>query len=320
MQQVKKIFSFLLFFCFAAIMPKASGQEVIYKDKPRIITKNNPDEFDEAGLRKKMKDEGLLEPVIDKLILTHKELLEQGKKVKWTNIKRGGQSPVINAVCSDMGAENGWGTYQGATGVANNGGPVFNPTLNPPPTPNFAINTGGYIPCTPGPNPPPAPNNGPIPRVAPGFGNASIQLGEDQTPGAGAEQLTYQMNVTAQDTNFIYAYAILMENSGHSSSEQPFVEFCMLDQSGNQIPCGCFKYVAQVGLPGFYDSNCGSLYKPWTLVGVNLSAYVGQTVNVVITNVDCSQGGHYAQSYWDFACGSLSGDNTAFCLGQQVTL
>ncbi|MFH1005428.1 MAG: PKD domain-containing protein [Bacteroidota bacterium] len=318
-QQIIEIFFCLLFFCFV-VAPIANGQEVIYKDKPRIVTKNNTDGFDEIELRKKMKNEGLSEPVIDKLILMRKELFEKGKNVEWTNIKRGGTPPVINAICTGMSAENGWGTYKGAVGVATSSGPAFGTSTNPPPFPNFAINTGGNIPCTPGPNPPLPPNNGAIPRVAPGFGNASIQLGQNQTPGAVAEQLTYQITVTPQDTNFIYAYAILMENPGHSSAEQPFVEFCMYDQNGGVVNCGCFKYVASNGLPGFYESSCSSLYKPWTLVGVNLSNYIGQTINVVITNVDCSQGGHYAQSYWDFACGSLSGSNTPFCMGQQTTL
>jgi PKD repeat protein len=40
--------------------------------------------------------------------------------------------------------------------------------------------------------------------------------------------------------------------------------------------------------------------------GVNLSSYIGQTLTVVITNADCRLGGHFAHSYWDFACGSSS--------------
>jgi gliding motility-associated-like protein len=103
------------------------------------------------------------------------------------------------------------------------------------------------------------------------------------------------------------------------------VELCIYDQNGNPIPCGCFRYTGGPNIPGFYPvggAGCAyggiDQYKPWTLVGVNLSNYIGQTLNVVITNVDCAQCGHWAYSYWDFMCGTAG--LSAGCVGNQSTI
>jgi gliding motility-associated-like protein len=55
-------------------------------------------------------------------------------------------------------------------------------------------------------------------------------------------------------------------------------------------------------------------------VGVNLSQYVGQTLTAIITNADCSQGGHYAYSYWDFECPPILNSSPAYCQGNQTTI
>jgi hypothetical protein len=127
------------------------------------------------------------------------------------------------------------------------------------------------------------------------------------------------------DTNFVFAYAMVIEDPGHAPSDQPFVSLCIYDPNGNPIQCGCFTYTAGPSMPGFYTSNCfvnsTSYYKPWTTVHVNLSPYLGETLTVKITNADCGLGSHFAQSYWDFSCGGWAGAfQPEYCTGQQVTL
>lgn len=319
-----KIFLCLLFAALLFFSKNLSAQNTApIQEEKLIIRKTNTDGFNEQELREMMRSDGLTDPVIDILIEKRRELHKRGQNPSWTSVKKYHPTPVPNAVCSDMGVENGWGQWYGDVGTANSGSQTWTPpATNPPPAPNFAINTGGNIPCTPGPTPPPAPNNGPIPVVSPGFGNASLQLGVNQTAGCVAEQATYQLTVGPGDTNFIYSYAILLQDAGHSVSQQPFVELCIYDSAGNPVPCGCFRYTGGPNIPGFYQSSClPAYYKPWTIVGVNLSNYVGQTLNVVITNVDCAQCGHYAQSYWDFTCKPFSSSAAAsFCLGQSTSI
>lgn len=282
------------------------------------VERNQPAAFDEAELRKKMKDDGLSQPMIDKLIEQRKLLFIKGKDVEWTQLKQE-KPPVTNAACSDLGGENGWSAWQGDVGTANSGGQTWTPPPGVPAAPNFSLTTGaGVDPCTPGPNA----GSPPIPVVAPGFGNSSLLIGQQQTTGCVAEQLTFPLTVTANDTNFVYTYAIVVQDAGHSAADQPFVELCIYDSNGQPINCGCFRYTGGPNLPGFFPANCsfGTYYKPWTTVGVNLTQYIGQTLNVVITNVDCSACGHFAHSYWDFSCGVLSTNPASYCIGQQVSI
>jgi len=269
------------------------------------VAKTSAYGFDEQSLREMMKNDGLPAPVIDKLIAQRKELFEKGKTVEWTQVKK---TPVTNAACSDMSVETGWGAWLGDIGTANSGSQTWTPPPALPVAPNFSITSGSGIDNnTPGPNP----GDPTIPFVCPNFGNQSILLGEPCMAGCVAEQLTYPITVTAADTNFLFAYAIVFQNSGHSVPDAPFVDFCIYDQFGNQVPGGCFRYTGAAAIPGFYNvsgTGCGfqgtDSYKPWTTVPLNLSAYVGQTLSVVITNVDCAQCGHWAYSYWDFSCGN----------------
>src|SRR3972149_6945540 len=126
------------------------------------------------------------------------------------------QIPVTNTICSNLGVESGWGAWKAATGDFIGGNITFNATNLSPVTPRFNLTSGvGFDVCTP--------NSPRIPVVASGFGNASIQLGQIQTNGnlggcnSGCiEQLTFPLTVTAQDTNFTFAYAIVMEDAGHT--------------------------------------------------------------------------------------------------------
>ncbi|TAL59739.1 MAG: hypothetical protein EPN85_08750, partial [Bacteroidetes bacterium] len=264
--------------------------------------------------------------------------------------------PVPLAACSDLGAENGWSSWVGNEGYHQRGGsltPTFFGPIAPPIAPRFNLTGGaGIDPCTQGTLGPP------VPLVCPGFGNASIQLGQPNAngmdggcannppyPGVGvgaagngcSEQLKYPLTVTAQDTNFIYAYALVLENppSGHTASEAPFAEIYILDALGDTVNCSHRKYTADlaggVG-PGFFLASCtGSTppgyppngmivsYKPWTTEGINLSAYIGQNLTVVITNSDCARGGHYCYSYWDFSCESTA-NSVSYCVGNPVTI
>lgn len=308
------LFSFFFLHDYAKAQEAITTENVIKIDRTR---------FDEKALREKMKNDGVSQPLIDKFISERKLVEARQNSFQFSQLKKDGNPPVPFAACSDMGAETGWGAWQGDIGTANSGSQTWTPPPGAPTAPNFNLTAGaGVDPCTPGPGPcTPAPCPT-IPVVAPGFGNASIQLGQQQTTGCVAEQLTYALTVTAADTNFIFAYAMVIQDAGHSVSDQPFVDLCIRDQSGNPVPCGCFRYTGGPSLPGFYQAACGfgTYYKPWTIVGVNLSAYVGQTLTITILNVDCAQCGHYAHSYWDFTCKPLGGSASAFCIGQPASI
>lgn len=281
---------------------------------------------DENIYRKQLTNDGIPAATVEKLVAKRKELILSGRNVSSISHSldiRSPQNPATQALCSDMGGENGWGAWVAKTGT--NTPPItWSAPLSPPTSPNFNLTSGlGIDACTPGPNP----GDPPIPVVAPNFGNSSIQIGQLQNNGSSAEQLTYPLTVTVQDSNFVFAYAAVIEDPSHAPIDQPFVSFCIYDSNGNQIPCGCFKYTAGPSIPGFYTSACNinsvSYYKPWTTVGVNLSAYIGQTLTIEIINADCTLSGHFAHSYWDFSCGTFSSPTSStyqFCAGEDSLL
>ena len=300
------------------------------------ITKNLPVSFPEKkSISEQIKLNKIPAATLEVIRQQNEILLKQGRKLSVLSYAR--SSAASCGTCYDMGAENGWDVWQAQAGENYDSlGLIFNSTI--PAAPRFNITTGaGIDPLTPGVNP----GDPAITLVAPpGFGTSSIQLGQPKTDGQGggcsnqqsqfsagcAERLTYCFTVGIADTNFIYAYAFVMENpndSSHNLETMPYVEFMILDAIGDTISCAYQKYIASIAFPGQYTCNSArgggggggggggflrdtALYKPWTIEGVNLSNFIGQTLTVVITNADCRLGGHFAHSYWDFACGSSS--------------
>ncbi len=162
---------------------------------------------------------------------------------------------------------------------------------------------------------------GGFPVVAPG-GNFSVLLGNNQVNGV-ADRLEQTFQVTAANTNFSYAYAVVLQDPGHVTADQPSFQIEMLDGNGLQIPCTFYQVSAGQGIPGFLNStNCpGAIYKPWTTVSVDLSGYIGQNVTIRFTTYDCALGGHYGYAYIDGSCSSFKiFQNAVLCSNSPAVL
>ena len=103
----------------------AVAQETEYKEKQLQLIKQNATKMDEATLRAKMRADGLFDPVIDKLIAQRKLWEKQGRNVNWSNAvnSRNAQTPVVNAPCSGLGVESGWGAWNWQQGSNNGSNP-----------------------------------------------------------------------------------------------------------------------------------------------------------------------------------------------------
>lgn len=321
------IMAFLFIYSFNSaaqnIRDKSKDAAVFFKEKPSVSDQIKSNKIPAATL--------------DAIRTQNELIIQQGRKLSVHSYSRQSSSSACGT-CYNMGAENGWDVWQAEEGKNYDSLGLILTSAVPAPI-RFNITTGpGIDPLTPGVKP----GDPPITLVAPpGFGMSSIQLGQPMTDGQGggcslpinpfaagcAERLTYCFTVGAADTNFIYSYAFVMENPGdstHTIDNMPYVEFMILDPNGDTIPCAYQRYIASESFPGQYTCNRArtgggggggggggfmrdtAIYKPWTIEGVNLSNYIGQTLTVVITNADCRLGGHFAHSYWDFACGSSS--------------
>lgn len=214
------------------------------------------------------------------------------------------QSPnSIQAACTNMDFESG-----DLTGWATSTG--YNPLYN---AQGCCTGAGGAQQIMSGTGNDPC---GGFPLVAPG-GNFSVRLGDNNVNGV-ADRLEQTFSVTQANANYTYRYAVVLEEPGHTTEEQPSFQIEMLDSSGVQIPCTFYQVSSGQGIPGFMNStNCnGVIYKPWTTVSVDLSSYVGQDVTIRFTTYDCSLGGHFAYAYIDGSCVSYGiTQNDSLCVG-----
>jgi gliding motility-associated-like protein len=151
-------------------------------------------------------------------------------------------------------------------------------------------------------------------QLIPPGSTRSARLG-NQSTGAQGERLTYTLNVTAQNSLFIYKYACVLQDPGHSPAQQPVFQMRLLNQNGTQIGGNCGAYTVYAGQPGQNFQTCGSVkWLPWTIVGVNLQAYIGQNVTIEFTTKDCSLSGHYGYAYVVADCMPLTLD-LDYCFG-----
>ncbi len=135
-----------------------------------------------------------------------------------------------------------------------------------------------------------------------------VRLGNSLN-GAEAEMISYTLTVPKNVNSYsiIFNYAVVFEDRGHPSEQQPKFRARVVDVASNTASdCGSFEFVALSGLPGFFVSdikkqpNADVLYKPWSPVFVNLDDYIGRTIRLEFTTNDCSEGGHFGYAYIDF--------------------
>ncbi|MBK5285414.1 MAG: PKD domain-containing protein [Bacteroidia bacterium] len=158
-------------------------------------------------------------------------------------------------------------------------------------------------------------------QIMPAFvGNAVCRLGNDMT-GSQSERLVYPLSVSSNNALFVYRYAVVLQDPGHAPGQQPNFGIRVLDQSGNIINplCGQYWVEAGVGIPGF--QSCGTVrWKDWTTVGIDLTAYIGQNVQIEFTTADCGLGAHFGYAYLDCWCMALN-ILAEYCIGaNQVQL
>lgn len=149
---------------------------------------------------------------------------------------------------------------------------------------------------------------GGFPIVPPGSGSYTLRLGNDQV-GAQAERARYYVQVPSNPNaiyTLLYSYAVVFEDPGHSTMDQPRFEVNVYDSAtGTPVPCNQFTFVANSTLPGFFQSTTtwrNVLYKPWSTSSIDLSPMAGRTVAIDFSTTDCGLGGHFGYAYLDVAC------------------
>ena len=159
-----------------------------------------------------------------------------------------------------------------------------------------------------------------IPVVAPG-GLFSARLGNDST-GKEVETLSYTFDVTEANSLFIYKYAVILQDPGHKPEEQPYFKVSIFNESRELIDpqCGSYNVIATSNLPGFEKCPTNNVvYKDWTTVGLNLSAYIEKNIIIEFETGDCALGRHYGYAYVEAYCSSLK-INASYCADANGTI
>ena len=138
---------------------------------------------------------------------------------------------------------------------------------------------------------------------SPNGSNYVIKLGNN-TGGHGAERVSYTLDVPANVSTYsiIFNYAVVLQNPNHAPHEQPKFNVQIIDESSSSTTnCGSFEFIASGSLPGFqYSKNTASvLFKPWSPVLLNLTAYLGRRIRLEFTTNDCTFNAHFGYVYLD---------------------
>ncbi|NBR14147.1 MAG: PKD domain-containing protein [Crocinitomicaceae bacterium] len=209
----------------------------------------------------------------------------------------------FNSFSQSVGCANSdfeQGNFTNWTGQTGDCCPILTPTNGLVTAPNnSAPSNGRHVIMTGTGNDPNTCNV--VPRVAPGS-TFSARLGNSSI-GSQSEKLRYQFNITAETSLIIYKYAVILEDPGHPVADQPRFEARLKDQNGTDIPCTYYLVVAGTGTSSFSTCNSsGTKYKNWQTIGVDATAYIGQTVTLEFSTGDCGQGQHYGYAYVDAGC------------------
>ena len=223
----------------------------------------------------------------------------------------------LNGPCVNMDFENGdlsgWDLYRGE--VDGSAPFSFSNQIPAAAGPYHQIMNGGNDPVTG------------IPTVGPLGGNFSVRLGNGTGAGAVAAKMRQTFLVDNTNYMFTYSYAVVFQSpDGHGQNQLPYFTVRVFDSLGGNVPCGEYTSIADAAnSPDYLTTTWGGstvLYKDWTTVFTNLSAYIGQNVTVEFTSGDCSLSGHFGYAYVDASCGMqdiIASQNT-ICTGDATTL
>lgn len=159
-----------------------------------------------------------------------------------------------------------------------------------------------------------AKTGGKLRTVPPGY-KYSARLG-DAVKGGLMESLAYQFKVDSSNALLIYRFAVVLEDpiSDHKTFEEPRFKVTLFDENKDTIK-NCANYdvhASSAKISGFktidpstYNSST-IVWRDWTVVGVNLSTYIGKTISIEFMTGDCTLGKHYGYAYFVADCHPLT--------------
>ena len=150
------------------------------------------------------------------------------------------------------------------------------------------------------------PRTGGLLRTVPEGAEASVRLGNwtSNSSNPEAESVTYSLFVDPSSFDLlILKYAAVLQDPEHSAAQQPRFSIEILNEYNELIDsrCGAADFIANANL-GWNEAANDVLWKDWTTVGLDMSAYANQTIRIRLTTYDCGEGSHYGYAYFTLDC------------------
>ena len=136
---------------------------------------------------------------------------------------------------------------------------------------------------------------------------ASVRLG-NWNNGAEAESLVYPFTVDSASSILLLKYAIVLQDPSHAADDNPRFLLEIVNENGDLIDptCGKADFYADKTRPGWHTASNDVTWKDWTVVGLNLEDYIGQTLYISLTTYDCALSAHYGYAYFTLGCASAT--------------
>ncbi len=150
------------------------------------------------------------------------------------------------------------------------------------------------------------PRTGGLLRTVPEGYTSSVRLGNWSTNRTSpeAEGVVYSLFVDTTSFDLLMMhYAAVLQDPMHDAIDQPRFRLELLDSAYNLVDpvCAAADFIANRNL-GWNEAADNVLWKDWTPVGIDVSAYAGQQVFVRLTTYDCNEGAHYGYAYFTLEC------------------
>ena len=225
---------------------------------------------------------------------------------------------VRTSLCGNGDFEDGEFTgWTGGIGVNTDGGPHFdNTTIEPTRHEIIATSTfeDPYLPSLINGNFEP-------------LGEYIARLGNDNT-GAESERLTFCFDVTEENADFSFWYAVVTQNPGHDDHENPYFQYKIFEPGFINDP---ILRVRTISNDPFLESfqTFSIRYKPWTCSNTDLTEFIGKEVCIEFISADCTETVHFGYAYIDGLCTDaptaptisiVNDNNDIYCDNQVITV
>lgn len=138
-----------------------------------------------------------------------------------------------------------------------------------------------------------------------GDGTFSIKIGKD-TVNRNADGVSYTLHVPpGGGDKIMYRYAIVLQDPGHTSADQPRFEISVTDSATGLSVSPCYPITFLPNAPGFTLAPVGTItyYRDWTASTLDLRGLGGKTVVISFKVGGCTTNSHWGYAYVDMNCG-----------------